>query len=136
MRSAAGSGRHWLFWTPRAASSPKRNGSGGWPGPTATAVARRHAKSSGCRGGRGGRGGQDGGNSSNAVDASLDINGQIWIDLATHQVSDLRIKDKVAVAQTTNMTFGRDGEEMDIESNNDTKGKFEVKLHCKPAETK
>ena len=91
----------------------------------------------GGRGGRGGRGGQDSGNSSNAVDAAMDINGQISIDLASSQISDLRIKGKVVVAQTTNMTReGRDGEEMKIESNNDTKGKFEVKLHCEPADSK
>ena len=91
----------------------------------------------GGRGGRGGRGGQSGGNSANAVNASMDINGQIWVDLASHQVSDMKIKGKVSVAQTSNMTReGRDGEEMSIESTNDTKGRFEVKLHCEPAESK
>jgi hypothetical protein len=84
--------------------------------------------------GRGGQGGGQGGGAqapagTDKADATFDINGKVRVNLTTHQVAAVELDGNVAVKRDTSMT--RQDQQSEISS--DTKGKFQLAVHCEPA---
>jgi len=85
-------------------------------------------------GGRGGRGGQGGGGGGQMPDgdgaAELELGGELWIDVASHQLVKLVLEGKSKVK--TSMEMDRGGQVMGIESSNDDTFRYAVQVENAP----
>jgi len=87
----------------------------------------------GGRGGRGGGRGGFGGNAERKVDIAFEIDGEIHVNVETHQLVGMNIAGKLRNASETKMEMERRGDTMDIETTSNEEATIKVEVACSKA---